>query len=129
MSVPVSQPKIYWTKVPTRQYDPNLEHSYIIGRRLLVPASSGNVTDVYTMTFDASLIKFGIHMSAYTDGDSWNLSGSDFAICESIYTKSIPESFVLEIGKTLASGSDLIFDFFNTGSTAKIVWIDYYFIN
>lgn len=129
MAEPINFPKFYYTRVPTRQYDPNLGTSYIIGRRIIIPASDGFTKDTYQPTFSGSLIKFGIHMSSYTDGDFWNLSGSNFIICENIYTKTVPESFVLEIGRYITSGSSLILDFYNTGSNSKTIWIDYYFIN
>jgi hypothetical protein len=103
MSAPINLPKIYYTRVPTRQYNPQLEASYIVGRRIIIPGSSGFSYDTYTLTFDASLIKFGIHMSSFNDGDFWNLSGSDFITCDTIYTKAVPESFVLEIGKFITS--------------------------
>lgn len=122
-------PKYYYTRVPTRQYDPNLTGSYIIGRRHVVSATSGSSRDTYTMTFTGSLIKIGIHQSVYTDQDWWHLSGSDWQLFDTIYSKpSIPESFVLEIGKTLSSGSDIIFEFYNSSATSKNIWIDLYFI-
>ena len=128
MSVPVNLPKIFYTKIPTRQYNPNFTTSYILGKRIMIPTSSGVSQNIFNLTFSGSLIKFGIHMSSYNDGDYWNLSGSSAILCDTIYTKTVPESFVLEIGYDLNSGSDLIFDFYNTGSNAKTVWIDYYFI-
>ena len=125
----VAQPKIFWTKVPTLQFNTNLlNESFIKGRRITIAASSGSSQDIYTIDFDATLIKLGVHMSAYTDVDWWNLSGSNWTLCETIYTKTVPESFVLETGKGLSSGSDVIFDFYNSSATGKIVWVDYYFI-
>lgn len=124
-----AETKIYWTKTPTRQYDPNLSESYIVGRRLAVPSSSGSFRDEYVNPFPSSLIKVGIHMSTYTDQDWFNISGSNWQLFDHIYSKpSIPESFVLDIGKTLDSGSNIIFDFNNTSNISKVVWLDYYFI-
>jgi len=125
----MSDVQYYYTKVPTRQYNPNFSRSYVVGRRLVVSAASGSYRDSYTLTFSGSLIKLGIHMSSYTDGDWWNLSGSDWQLCDHIYTKpSVPESIVLEIGKDLISGSQVILDFYNSGNNAKTVWLDLYFI-
>lgn len=123
-----SPPRIHYTKIPTRMYDPNYLNSYVVGRRKAITADAGSQRDVFTLTFSGSLAKMAIHMSSYNDGDYWNLSGSDWTLFDTIYTKSVPESFVLDVGKTLLSGSQIILDFFNTGSNAKTVWVDYYFI-
>jgi hypothetical protein len=128
MGIPTGSHFIYYSKIPTRQYDPNLVVSFLKGRRLVVPASSGSIRDIFTLPFSGSLVKWAVHMSAYADGDYWNISGSDWNLGETIYTKNVPESFVLEIGQNIPSGSPIIFDFYNTGSQAKTVWIDYYFI-
>ncbi len=125
----MSNVQYFYTKVPTRQYNPQFTKSYVVGRRLVVSASSGSHVDEYTPTFSGSLIKMGIHVSSYTDGDYWNLSGSDWHLCNTIYTKSsIPESFVFDIGQDLVSGSKVYLNFYNSGNNAKTVWIDYYFI-
>jgi hypothetical protein len=69
-------------------------------------------------------------MSNFVDGDYWNLSGSVVGqFFDTIYTKTVPESFVLEIGRYCDSGSALYFNFYNSSAAAKTIWIDYYFIN
>jgi len=118
----------YYTRIPTRQYNPNLTGSFIKGVRYSIGAVSGSSQNIYTVTFTASLTKVGVHMSTYTDLDYWNLSGSDWQLFDTVYTKTIPESFVLDIGKDLVSGSQIIFDFYNSSATSKVVWIDFYFI-
>ena len=124
----MSEPRIYFTKVPTRQYDSNFNSVFIKGRIFPVLASSGSTRDVYPTTFSGSLIGMSVHMNTYTDGDYWNLSGSDWQTFSTIYTKDTPESFGFEIGISISSGSQVIFDFYNSGSIAKTVWIDYYFV-
>jgi hypothetical protein len=101
---------------------------YVTGSFLSVPASSGNSILETIMQFSGSLMKFGVHMSAYVDGDCWFLSSSDVSIFDNIYTKGVPESFVFEIGKFLNNGASLYFNFYNSTSAAKTVWVDYYFI-
>jgi hypothetical protein len=123
-----SELQVFYTRIPTRQYNPNLTGSFIKGVRYSIGAVSGSSQNIYTLTFTASLTKVGVHMSVYTDLDYWNLSGSDWQLFDTVYTKTIPESFVLDIGKDLVSGSQIIFDFYNSSATSKVVWIDFYFI-
>ena len=120
--------RIHYTKVPTRQYDPNFNRIYVVGRRFPIAATPGSTRDIYTTDFSGSFMRVAVHMSSYTDGDFWNLSGSGVPTFENIYTKNTPESFGLEIGNSIESGSQVIFDFFNTGSNTKTVWMDYYFV-
>jgi len=80
------------------------------------------------MTYSGSLIGIAVHMSAYVDLDWWSLSGSSWQLCDMVYTKSVPESIIFEMGQDLVSGSSVIFEFYNSTGSAKTIWIDYYFI-
>ena len=124
----MSLPKIYWTKTPTRTYNPNLTQQYIIGRQLSVSNSSGSYTDVYDLTFACSLIRFAVESSGSQNGDYYGVSGSDWILSESIYCKGVPQIFNLEIGRNISSGSSVILNFYNSTNTEKVVWVDYYFI-
>ena len=125
----VSFPKIYYTRVATRQYDTNFQDIFIKGRRFTTNAASGSYRDVYNLTFSGSLTKFTYAVTTYTNGDYFNLSGSgNWVGCETIYIKDIGESLFFEIGRYFDSGSDLIFDFYNSNNTAKSIWVNYNFV-
>ena len=64
---------------------------YIKGRR--IRADGGGVfTDTFSLPFPTEFLSVAFAASEYCDGDYWELTLGDTKVCETIYTKELPES-------------------------------------
>ena len=100
---------------------PTLTKPFVKGFQLEVPA----VADVYEITYEVTepmeLVSIYLACSGYHDRDYWDLLINSQAICETIYTKEIPE--VIGVGVVSLNPSDVItIRFNNNSSSSKIIW-------
>lgn len=80
------------------------------------------------ITLDGELLSVAVGCSMYEPKDYWNLYLDGDIICETVYTKNVPEGmFFLAVIPVLA-GSTLTFEFVNNGGRAKYVWWNYQFL-
>jgi hypothetical protein len=122
------------TKVPGS----NKKGNYIKGLRAEVPLGAVEVPLTFVPPVAMELKGIGFSLTGYSDGDYWELyihTVDEFGgtvdtrtICETIYTKEVPE--VKGIIPVEAVGTDNIieFKFFNTTGTTKTIWVDLQFL-
>lgn len=105
---------------------------YIRGRRIDVVQSTGVFTDTYTLPFDAEFLSVAFACSEYCVGDYWELTINSEKLCETIYTKELPESVSMGnsfgIVYPVPANSEIKFDFYNVSGSAKQVWYNVKFL-
>lgn len=104
---------------------------YIKGRR--IRAEGGGVyTDTFSLPFPTEFLSIAFAASEYCDGDYWELTLGDVKICETIYTKELPESVSMGnsfgIVYPLEANTVIKFDFYNVSGTPKSVWYNIKFL-
>lgn len=104
---------------------------YIKGRR--IRAEGGGVfTDTFSLPFPTEFLSVAFAASEYCDGDYWELTLGDVKICETIYTKELPESVSMGnsfgIVYPLEENTTIKFDFHNVSGTAKSIWYNVKFL-
>lgn len=107
---------------------------YIRGRLVTVPEMSfaDAVIDSYALPFQTEFLSIAVGCSVYCDGDYWELKIGNNMICESIYTKDMPESVSMGnsfgIVYPLESNTTLQFKYYNVSKSAKTVWYNIKFL-
>lgn len=105
---------------------------YIRGRMIDVPASQGTFSDNYTLPYPVEFLSIAVACSQYCVGDYWELTLGDEKICETIYTKELPESVSMGnsfgIVYPLDPNTNIQFDFYNVSGQAKQVWYNVKFL-
>ncbi len=105
---------------------------YIRGRRLDIPEATGVYSDTYSLPFKTEFLSIAIACSQYCVDDYWELTIGQDKICETIYTKELPES--VSMGNSfgivfpIAANTPLKFDFYNNSGRAKQVWYNIKFL-
>lgn len=105
---------------------------YIKGRRIDVTDTPDVFSDTYSLPFDAEFLSIAFAASEYCVGDYWELTIGDVKICETIYTKELPES--VSMGNSFGivyfvpAHTPIRFDFYNVSGTAKQVWYNIKFL-
>lgn len=104
---------------------------YIKGRRIEV-TSGGTFEDTFTLPFDTEFLSIAFAASEYCDGDYWDFYIGDEKICDTIYTKELPESVSMGnsfgIVYPLDGGTQLKFVFTNNSGNPKSVWYNIKFL-
>lgn len=105
---------------------------YVVGRMIDVTASPETFTDIYTLPFDTEFLSVAFASSEYCIGDYWELSIGGLKVCETIYTKELPESVSMGnsfgIVYPVPANTEIKFDFYNVSGTAKQVWYNVKFL-
>ena len=105
---------------------------FIRGRMIDVTASATTFTDTFSLPFDTEFLSVAFACSDYCDGDYWEFSIDGLKVCETIYTKELPESVSMGnsfgIVYPVPKNSEIKFDFFNVTGTAKQVWYNVKFL-
>lgn len=96
------------------------------GFRLDVPPMPGVYEIKYSVPFEISLIDASLACSGYHDLDYWELEVEDIKICETMYTKELPENISqgnsAKIAYTISPDTVIRFKFYNNSGTSKKVW-------
>lgn len=104
---------------------PTKTYPHIKGIRVPVSGADPLVTDVYQVTKDAELVSLAIACSRYDDNDHWSFYINGQQVCDSIYTKELPEGLFFTVIIPLKQGDELRFEFHNVSQTTKSVWLNY----
>jgi len=102
------------------------------GRMIDVSASKTVFTDSYSLPYDTEFLSVAFASSVYNAGDYWELTLGNVKICESIYTKELPESVSMGnsfgIVYPLSANTKIKFDFYNESGQEKKVWYNIKFL-
>ncbi len=104
---------------------------YIKGRR--IELTGGWVfSDTFCLPFPVEFLSVAFAASEYCDGDYWELTLGDVKVCETIYTKELPESVSMGnsfgIVYPLEENTPIKFDFYNVSGQPKSVWYNIKFL-
>lgn len=104
---------------------------YIKGRRIEV-TGGGVFSDTFSLPFPVEFLSVAFAASEYCDGDYWELTLGDVKVCETIYTKELPESVSMGnsfgIVYPLEENTTIKFDFHNVSGQPKSVWYNIKFL-
>jgi hypothetical protein len=96
------------------------------GRAIDVTAASQTFTDNYSLPFPAEFLSVAFAASEYCIGDFWELTINNKKVCETIYTKALPESVSMGnsfgIVYPVPANGGVKFEFHNVSGVAKQVW-------
>lgn len=105
---------------------------YIRGRMIDVTATTDVFSDSFSLPFDTEFLSVAFACSEYCPGDYWELTLGDVKVCETIYTKELPESVSMGnsfgIVYPLPANTTIKFDFYNISGSAKQVWYNVKFL-
>jgi len=105
---------------------------YIRGRQIDVTATIGVFEDSFSLPFDTEFLSVAFAGSVYSIGDYWELLINNVKVCETIFTKELPESVSMGnsfgIVYPIPAGTNIKFQFMNTSGTAKVVWYNIKFL-
>lgn len=105
---------------------------YIRGRMIDITAEVRVFADTYTLPFDTEFLSVAFASSEYCIGDYWELTIGGVKVCETIYTKELPESVSMGnsfgIVYPVPANTELKFEFSNVSGTAKTVWYNVKFL-
>jgi hypothetical protein len=110
---------------------PRKKLPHILGRKLTAN-NIGKFTDTFITTVDSEYLCIAIACSTYTIGDYWDLEIGGKKICETIYTKGLPES--IACGNTMVvcypipSGTSITLTFTNAFNVEKDVFFNLHFL-
>lgn len=105
---------------------------YVRGRMIDVAEEARVFTDTYALPFPTEFLSVALACSEYCIGDYWELTIGEVKICETIYTKELPES--VSMGNSFGivypvfANTVLKFDFYNISGTPKAVWYNIKFL-
>lgn len=101
---------------------------YVKGSYIDVPASSGVFKSEQSLPFDCEFLSIAIACNIYSDTDFWSLKIGNQLICDTIYTKQLPESVSMGnsfgIVYPVPANTVLKFEFDNVSAIAKKVWFN-----
>lgn len=104
---------------------------YIKGRRITA-GGAGKFTDTYSLPFPTEFLSVAFAASEYCDGDYWELTVGGTKLCETIYTKELPESVSMGnsfgIVYPLEEDTEIKFEFYNESGEPKTVWYNIKFL-
>ena len=104
---------------------------YIKGRRIEV-SGGGIFSDSFSLPFPTEFLSVAFAASEYCDGDYWELTIGGVKVCETVYTKELPESVSMGnsfgIVYPLEENTVLKFDFYNVSGNPKSVWYNVKFL-
>ena len=104
---------------------------YIKGRRIEV-SGEGVFNDSFSLPFPTEFLSVAFAASEYCDGDYWELTIGGVKVCETVYTKELPESVSMGnsfgIVYPLEENTVLKFDFYNVSGNPKSVWYNIKFL-
>ncbi|QDS36264.1 hypothetical protein [Brevibacillus brevis] len=105
---------------------------FIRGRMLDVTASKQVFSDTYALPYPTEFLSVAFATNNYCVGDYWELSLDGVKVCETIYTKELPESVSMGnsfgIVYPLKPNAQVRFDFHNITGTEKKVWYNVKFL-
>jgi hypothetical protein len=105
---------------------------FVRGRMIDVAASPQTFSDTYSLPFPTEFLSVAFAASQYCVGDYWELTINGVKVCETIYTKELPESVSMGnsfgIVYPLPADAEIKFDFYNISGEAKQVWYNVKFL-
>lgn len=105
---------------------------YIKGQKLNLSNVKKVTTDTFSLPFQTEFLSVAVACSCYNDEDFWELSLDGVKICETIYTKELPESVSMGnsfgIVYPLKPNTTIKFDFHNMSGVEKNVWYNVKFL-
>ncbi|SNS21780.1 hypothetical protein SAMN05446037_100672 [Anaerovirgula multivorans] len=104
---------------------------YIKGRMIAVNGA-GTYEDTFSLPFDTEFLSVAFACSDYCKGDYWDFYIGDVKVCETIYTKELPESVSMGnsfgIVYPLEPNAVLKFVFTSVNTGEKSVWYNVKFL-
>lgn len=104
---------------------PTKQKPFVKGLTLPVPDGGGVHLLTYTLPTDAELISIACGCSRYDIADNWDVRVNGEVICESIYTKDLPEGMYLMAILQLEAGDRIDFYYHADSGVGKQVWVNY----
>lgn len=105
---------------------------YIKGQKLNLNNAKKVTTDTFSLPFQTEFLSVAVACSCYNDEDYWELTLDGVKICETIFTKELPESVSMGnsfgIVYPLKPNSVIKFDFYNMSGVEKNVWYNVKFL-
>lgn len=104
---------------------PTKQKPYVKGFTLPVPDGGGVHTMTFAVPFDVELISIACGCAKYHVQDCWDVRVNGEMVCESIYTKDLPEGMYLMAILQLKAGDKIEFFFHADSGAGKEVWVNY----
>lgn len=105
---------------------------FVKGRMVDISAVAKVFADTYALPFATEFLSVAFACSQYCIGDYWELTINGKKICETIYTKELPESVSMGnsfgIVYPLPADAEVKFEFHNVSGQAKSVWYNVKFL-
>jgi len=96
------------------------------GFRMDIPALPGKSEITYSVPFEINLVDASIACSGYHDLDYWEVEVDGIKICETMYTKELPENISQgnssKIAYTIPANTVIKLQFYNMSATSKKAW-------
>ncbi|MED2002414.1 hypothetical protein P4V86_03450 [Brevibacillus laterosporus] len=97
-----------------------------------IPAAKTTKSDTFSLPYDTEFLSIAFAASQYCVGDYWELTIGKEKVCQTIFTKELPESVSMGnsfgIVYPIEAGTPIKFDFVNTSGQAKSVWYNIKFL-
>jgi hypothetical protein len=103
---------------------PTKTEPYIKGQML--ESIGGGIQRVYFQPeVDVELLAVSVGASEYEARDYWDLIVDGRVVCDTIFTKDLPEGMYFTAIIPVEAGKALEFVFHNEGARPKFVWVNY----
>lgn len=93
-----------------------------------VQGSEQTQSKSFVVMEDMEFLSVAVATSRYYPTDNWDLKVNDQIICQSIYTKDLPEGMFFIATIQLTVGDEIVFTFKNLENVPKFVWFNYQFL-
>lgn len=108
---------------------PTKTEPYIKGNLMeFVEGSEQTMVKEFIAPIDMEFLSVAVASSRYYPKDNWDLKVNDQVICESIFTKDLPEGIFFVATITVNKGDTITFTFKNVENIPKFVWFNYQFL-
>lgn len=104
---------------------PTKQKPYVKGLMLPVPDGGGLHLLPFILPHDAELLSIAVGSSRYDAQDYWDVKVNGVMVCETIYTKDLPEGMYLMAIIPLAVGDRIEFIYHAQSGAGKHVWVNY----
>lgn len=105
---------------------------FVRGRMIDVTAVAKVYEDTYSLPYATEFLSVAFAASEYCIGDFWELTVNGDKICETVYTKELPESVSMGnsfgIVYPLPGNAEIKFEYHNLSGSAKQVWYNVKFL-
>lgn len=88
-------------------------------------SGAGKVEKKLTLEAECELLSVAVGVSNYEPKDYWNLYVGNDLVCQTIYTKDVPEGMYFTAVIPCPAGTQLHLEYFNEGGKQKYIYVNY----